>query len=81
MISLTEQARVILEEFPKTNRKWIYCKKNRSEFCTADSARIDYDNYAFTFSNILVEKVSLKTILVTAMRNYCNMHELEFVEK
>ena len=81
MISLTEQAKCIVEKSRKHTGVFIFCNKRRAEFRTADIAHIDHENYAFAIRYGLDSIKDMEKRLLTAMLVYCVQHGLEYVEK
>ena len=79
--SLTEQAKLISEEYWALAGGFVFCSKKRAEFFTVKSASIIYDNYAFRIHDQSCTREQFTEKFIIAMKGYCCTHDLEFAEK
>ena len=81
MMSLTEQAIVIVNKYWKYEGGFVFCDKINAKFCVVNDASWKYDDYAFVinFDSIFVRSAVEKMIF--KMENYCIINKLEFIEK
>ena len=80
MISpLLEQAKKMAESYwGRSGGVFVFCNKERAEFCTCNYAIVDYDNYAFAIDAKLSAVSVLVQKILGEMKKYCIAQGLEF---
>ena len=79
MKTLTEQAKIILEEY-KTQDGYVFCEKHKANFYFKSNKEtirlIDY-NFGIYCISLSINNIAF---LVELMRSHCIKYELEFTE-
>ena len=81
MMPLADQAEKISKQYWWSNGGFIFCKINKAEFCPVIDALAVSHDYAFKIIDYKESVQGVSSRLLRMMKNYCNIHDLEFKEK